>query len=512
MIAPNHPIRNSFGNYLLGLPSHGFTPHGRFVEFDIRKNDFGEIEADWTIQNLLGAQSAVYVFRNGTFLPPKIEGTFWSYAPSDGQTLEVFEFLVGPKTGLGPSRALWFREKSILKRVLVSWDLDLEATKSAVYKSAVNSSTVDTTEGNEVRGSVFDEPTLELTGDGAGNIEVAGTWRGDVPFGCIQINLVDDGEIGVSRYTWTFAGRTSNPIPTHSVYQFLINGVKLKWADRTYSADGAEDFNVCIRLPTQFTTQELANGKHKFQIGSWRGELRILSDSIAEIDVQAVPDTATVFSSSYTDGTGTATIQWEIPAETGIRAVELFRNYPASGIQDLHWRPIERADVTAGAIYTATVTGLQEGLNKVCPAVINNGERNDSVDGCFSILLDSSLNEVSYPTPPYSIKAVLEEDLTITLTVAANHESDSFEVYHDGETGVVDYGTVWATVANPQAIGIRPQSIVSQGHYLPDGDYILACRAKSGSVVETNEDVVFPLTVNTTAPPKATNVAAVLVE
>lgn len=508
MIAPYHPSRNLCGNCIAGLRADA-NPFGRVSDFNISKAD-NVVEANWAVASRSG-EWAMNIFGNAAYLKKTTDDVF-SYATELDQSLHQFDFMLGSPNDSRVRESNWFRERNLLRRALIEWDLDDNATQSAVYKGDLNSSTVDTSDGNELFSSVYSRPVISTASSKA---SVSGEWLGDDAFDSISIAIVDSGDVGTARYTWTYNGETSDPIDTHSVYSFLINGVKVKFTASSYTA-GTDDFTIKIQLETTFLTDELANGKHYFKVATWRDAFKRISDETTSITIAAVPGTASLLNSTYTDGTGTAILRWRMPEELSVRSVEVFRNYPANGINDIHWRAIHSADIDAGNVLEYTVEGLQEGVNKVCVDVINDGERNTnrSIKGtndnnpCFQIVLDASLNEITVPSKPWGVTATVESDGSITVTVSADSDSDSFELYYG--TTSPDYSTVWATVANPQSNRIELQKIQKTGLFLPDGSYVIGCRAKSGTVVEENTDITYSLTVDTTPPDMAENLEATL--
>ena len=98
----------------------------------------------------------------------------------------------------------------------------------------------------------------------------------------------------------------------------------------------------------------------------------------------------------------------------------------------------------------------------------------------------------------------------MTLWIQAEEDSTQLNVYiGDSSGGAIDYSSAFATVTNPQRVGV--QNIESKGHFFPeDGTYRVGVRAQNATLEEVNTTVFNWVVVDSTLAAEATNLALAL--
>lgn len=474
-----------------------WTAAGRFSDF--RLEAIGEeAVATWTVEAHNSTPWGVAVYKNGVFLPPIVVGNRWSEALVESEdAVAQYDFLLVPLRARYENLRL--RTFNLSRRVRATWALSDGVQRVTVHKNTLPSLTVDLSDGAEV--AAFTEPAATCSDS---RITLTGKWSGDEKTATVECTVTSGGALGAAIVSWSYGGE-SGQLTTRSYAQPLVNGVRIAFASDTYTF--GETFDVEISLPTEWTTDDLPNGRHVFVVQTWKNNLPTPTAE-ETITISAVPGSPVLDTgfSSYSNGTGTATIGWRVPDEPDIRELWVYRNYPADGVGGLHWRPIQILEAVPGSTVVATVDGLQEGLNRVGARVLNDGEYNEDASAIYEIFLDASLNRVVNPSPPWDVFAVQESDLSITYIAIADSGSEEIEIYHDNQTGTVDYNTVIATIPNPQGPGL--QRLKLDGNAFPgDGDYIIAARGKTGATVEENTSIIRAVTFDSSLAPAATGLA-----
>lgn len=476
-----------------GAPVY-WTPAGRFADFRLDAVD-GEAVATWEVDSF-ASPWAVAVYKNGVFQSPLATGSRWSDALADVEDgVAQYDFFVVPR--MAYYERLRLRTYNTTRRIRATWELGEGVQRVTVHKNTVPSLEVPLEDGD----AVADLRTPRVTCADS-RVTISGRWVGDTTEAVIACRITSGGAVGTAIFTWTYGGESSE-ISTREYPQLLVNGVRLAFSPGSSFTYG-EEFDVVVSLPTQWLSGDLPNGRHRVVVQTWRNQLPTASD-MEEVTILAVPGSPvldTAFS-SYANGTGVATIGWNMPTEVGIREAWIYRNYPADGQQAIHWRPVSVHTATPGGLLIVQVSDLQPGLNRVGCRVLNDGEFNDDSEAIYEVLLDADLDKIFTANPPWEVRAVQERDMSVTYTVKADRVSDDIIIYHDNRTGTVDYSTPVAVISNPQGAGV--QTLSSRGHFLADGDYIIAARARAGSAIEQNTDITYAFTYDSTLAPAAEN-------
>lgn len=481
---------------------------GWFQDFDVEQdtND-GSFVFSWTLETNSASGYAVFVFLNGSY-QTRTTGPYWIFQPQAGQDRWAFEFLVCPNEGAYEDADL-ITTRNFKDSLRLTYAITGEVYKVQIFKNTVNETTIDYTGTPE---KTYFEPVLSVSG--TTNAAVKGKWpKGIEREADITITIIFAGATGTAQFQWSWGSLTGPVMTTQDYYQDInLNGIGLKFTSGA-SWTAGQTFTVKVQFKQIYESGDLPNGTHRYGVVTRNKSGFPTFSSEVSYSLSAIPEAPTVLTDriSYTNGTGTVTVWWRMPSDPGITNFEVYRNYPADGQDSINTNFVWDKQTTApGEIVSVDVNNLQEGLNQIWARCGNDGEREENlIKSRYDLLLDSSLNKVSVPNAPNSFKVELNTDNSITVTVFADSSGDLIEIYHDDTTGTVDYSTVFATIANPQA-GSN-QKLTKTGLYLDDGTYLIGVRHKNGSIKETNTETK-TLVIDTIAAPQATGLALELID
>jgi len=505
VINPNDPIRIADGLCADGAGIRGQTLFGRFADFVCEQDDQGSAICKWSITppaNYDSDDMGVFVFLGASYFERSVDATEYVLYPEEHDGRVQVDWMLFPNENQYENWPyLW--EKELRNRVALAWDISTastvgECSKVRVHKNDAGEASVNTTTAIKE----FRWPTISVDGS---NCTVSGRWTDKTTTAVdLTLSITTAGDTGTAVASCTYAGQTKT-LTTQTYSQMLFNGIRVKWADTTFTT--SDSWTIRVGPAEAHTTGTLANGNHIFQIATLNpADMITWMSSTTSLDVQTVPASATATDYVYS-GSGVASLRWTMPSDVDVDRVKVYRNYPEDGLGDLVYPAI--ADrVTAPGNYEAfDVTDLQPGINRFVAWVSNDYETNHALN-YHVIILDDSLLEVSEPTPPFGISAELQETGAVRVTVHADNTSTGIQIYGDATTGTIDYATVLDTITNPQASGVQE---LTTDIVLADGTYQLGARAKYNNYVETNTDVTCQIIVDTRAAPAATSLTASLV-
>lgn len=481
---------------------------GRFADFDVEEDSNDSTFCfSWTLETTASTGYAVFIFLNGTY-KERVTGTQYCFTPQAGESRWDFAFLVLPNEG-NYSDDSFVQSRNFKDSLRLTYDIDGEVYKVQIYKNTTGETTVDYT-GTPLKTFYF--PVAALSG--TSNASVSGSWPKNIERAAdITITMVYAGTTGTAQFQWTWGSLSGSVMTTQTYPQDIgLNGLKLSFADGATWTEG-QTFTIQVQFKLTYDTGDLENGYHLFGVVTRNvNGFPTFSDEVA-YTLSAVPEAPEIKTDliSYTDGTGSLTLWWQIPNDVGVNKVWVYRNYPADGFNAIEENFVwDEATVSPGDFYNVTVNNLQEGLNQIWARCGNDGEREENlITSRYDLLLDSSLNNVSVPNAPNNFKAEVQEDGSITVTVWADSTGTTLTIYGDGGTGTMDYGTALATISNPG--NGSNQKLTYSGLYLADDTYLIGVRHKTATVEETNTTTK-TLVVDTALAPKATSLALELID
>lgn len=499
---------------------NGMTPFGRFSDFELSTDEqAGGAVFLWTLEPGLGFEAAdlsVFVFRAGVYYTQVAASAgVWSYTPEPDADRTQLDFLLASNSS-GWTTWPWFRERNLKNEAELSYDIAVGDEYGNVARAVIYKNDAGETEVNLARPyRALVKPTVTIEGSATGAVSglalaVSGVWRNPSdPSGEMTVAVTTSGAPGTGIVTATYEGQTvARVIETHA--QEIMNGVRLAFEDGTYQVGDA--WTLRIGPPERLRTGKLANGRHVFQIGTVNPSgVETLSETV-EIDIATAPTQPAPGSKTYDGpGTGTGTVRWTTPSEAGINRIKVRRNYPAFGEGDLSDLPIYDRASGPASFEEFAVSGLQPGINRINARVSNDGEHEENLD--YHIFhLDDALALIERPNAPYGIAAQGIVGGVVEVTVHVDASGDEIRIYGDGTTGTIDYGTVLATIENPQAGELQELATDATNHLaLSDGVYLLAARQSNGGTEEDNTDVVTSIRVDLRSAPAATDLALELV-
>lgn len=461
----------------------------------------------WAVDLLEGIEpedAAVYIYHDGDYVARRVGDNYYWHtqkvdSPSD--QLELF---------LAPSGGLW--EYSLdawetYDRVRLQWSIPGEAQSVRVRGNA----------GNTISGST---PLAILTQISASIPEpfghtsrpayASGVWQEDgTLFDTITIEIQRGGLIDEAEYEWEWGdirgGGVCRSFPDH-----LLNGCKV-WFAEGVEYEVADLWDIRIGPAVEYITKKwTASGNHAFRIDTANAAGTVTEGlSTVVISVNPPPKRPTYYSDSgYIDGSGQITITWTANDDDPT-SWRVYQNRPWTSERDTFWAWTRRGTTFLSGRFS-DVVALYEGYNRITSTTLDARGQESGESDIFEIELDSSLNEIVKPNPPYSIDAEVLASGDILITVWLDSTSTGARIYGDDHTGTVDYGTLLGTVINPGTSEINAaQLTLSSG--LTDGVYLFAARAVDGTDEEANTDIVVSVSRITATATLATGLTAEVV-
>lgn len=463
--------------------------------FEQPEDGYGdEVLATWGIETFGSVESrdlALFVWQNGELFArvPATDG-LWYYSPPRDYDVDLDVLLF-------PNRDEWedwpYVGRNRAKgKVALAWSFGGECDQIKIFAEAGTSITSYT---KPIKRYTRPVATIAApTAASGGTLEVGGKWVGRENSASITVTVTEEGALDVGEYLWQWGSTLGVGTITYG-YIDLVNGLRIKFeSDHTYAV--GDTWTIALGFPTEHTTRQLDDGAWAFQVATYNriGEEQ-LSNTLAKT-IDTPPASPTHVSTVY-NGSGSATITWLIPDESDINRVRLYKDLSPIPILDT------TTDVTYGANYAAAVTGIEEGVSRFCLRCVDTSMKEEENEDWVQIVVDSADNDVTYPNPPVDISAEEIAGDKVRFTVHCDETSDEIELYRDAEDGVVDYTTAIGTITNPQASA--SQTLTEDVAWTAGaGSFLVAARAKSGTYLETNTDIVGYLFVELMAPPLAT--------
>lgn len=515
MIGPANPLSNALGAAICGGPLDG-NAIGRFADFAWTSLESSLI-ASWELEligNLPRDAAAVYWFRDAVYQAHfERDDQVEIFPEASGDPFQV-DFVLAPNNE-NYTRWPWLVLKETRAKAALSWRIAVgsggKVTAVNVYQNATGASTVDS--GNRVKQLKGNQLGFRVPGSNAGGVSgktltLSGIWNGDEETAEVTVAVIVAGGPGTGVVSYTH-GSTTGTLTIQDRPQALYRGVQVEFENAEYAV--GDEWIIRWGPYQTWTTDRLENGSHYWKVTTLN-PLGIESDveglSAASLSVAAAPSETTLLGYDYNDGTGVVAARFQTAAETGIRNAYVHRNFPAEGIKDLWHDPVRVLDVGPGSLVAVTISGLQEGLNRIACFAENDGEIEDNIN-FLELLLDSGLNEYTDPVAPADVQASMLSSGFVGVTVyGVDSSSDEINIYGNGGSGSVDYSTPLLAITNPQE---SENQTLTGTIALADGTHTLAARAKSGTVEETNTDVTVEVSVNTAKANDPTNLAASLV-
>lgn len=493
VIAPLDP--NGFSGFMTttdcGLVSVGKVINIEYEEINRELYFTFDVELDDDIEL---SDAAIYIFRNGSLYERiSTSATNWTYNPNADSTLEAFEFFIGPNnTGMEK-----FIDVIPIKNcVRLSWVPDGLAwtaggdAKKLVIKHCYGSGTPDTEIATLTRVGAH---MLNETGSMGGIMHAAGTWEDPgILWSKIIVRITSAGDVDTATYSWTWKSFSGSGI-CRSYPDHIVNGVKI-WFDEDYYYEYDEDWTVYICLPTEWTSGRFTiGGVSTFGVNSVNSAGDEATGPTVEVELFIPPDPPVLTGTPvYVQGSGEIEITWTAPdtPSSALASYRVYRNWPHTGSSLVDWAWEYSGAVTAGATFTVTVTGLEEGYNRIQATVVDELGNESALSTAWEITLNSSLNEITdHPNPPDSISAVMDTSGNLIVTVWADATSDTIYLYHDSHTGTINYNIAVATITNPMTSNVQKlRATISSG--LTDGIYLIGARCEKAGALETNTDMV----------------------
>lgn len=485
----------------------GLTPVGRMT--DLRADQInGQWLITWGLDLLDGIEpgdAAVYVYHDGDYVTRIVGDNHYWFTMKTDSTSDQIEFFVAPSGGLWEYvHDAWLT----YDRVHLEWTLSGDAHSVRVMGNA----------GNVISGSTPIATITDITAsipDPLGHTSryayASGVWQdSNTLYDTITLEIQRGGAVDEADYEWTWGSITGTGT-CRSYPDLIVNGVKV-WFDEDTTYEAADSWTIRIGPAVEHTTRKwTATGNHAFRIDTANAAGAITTGySTVVIAINPPPKRPTYYSSStYVDGSGQITVTWTVNDDDAV-SWRVYQSRPWTDERDTHWTWTNSGTSFSSGRFTSATLTLQAGYNRITATTLDASGQESGESDVFEIVLDSSLNRIVEPNPPYSIDAEVLASGDILITVWLDSTSTGARIYGDDHTGTVDYDTLLGTVINPGTSEINvAQLTLSSG--LTDGLYLFAARAVDGTDEEANTDIVVSVSRITATATLATGLTAEVV-
>lgn len=493
-INPLHPLCNyPFQNDV-------YTSVGKFTNFEkVQEED--QIYFNWEVELLPGFTTSdynIYIFVDGLYYD-KTNSDNWVYSFPYSKSKVRLDFFILPPWDY---KDFPFINNFIPNETLtLNWTLDGATKFVEIYQEEIGTN-FDYNKPVKTFSNPLPVSTVNISG--SNYCLVDGVWKGTERYTTIDIEITNNGIAPYPKFKYTYNSvvYTNNSITGKR--QEFFNGLKITFDDETDYAIGNK-WTVTISLPTEYTTNELEDGDYWFQVRTSNcgysfaysdygyGYINLPPDQPEYIDHIFYPPPDYGYSFPY------AYVTWQAPSNTDIDHYLIYKNtYGYEGLEMIpHWFPYEKGSILPDDYFSVVCSPLFAGTNRILAHSVDTEGHEEMNMDYLEIVVNDSNQEVVVPNKPFSISC---ECLVgyLQLTIHCDNTCDTINIYHDSETGTVDYNTVFESISNT---GTKTINVIKHNISLTDGSYIIAARAEKNNVEETNTDVQCKIDVLTSTPP-----------
>lgn len=197
----------------------------------------------------------------------------------------------------------------------------------------------------------------------------------------------------------------------------LLNGLYVTLDYGVYIP--GDNWKIKVSVVNTYTTQPLPDGTYSFKVNTLNdfGQETDLGGALHPVVVNTPPEPPVFISTSYTDGTGTASFTIKTPADESVTGFRLYRNEAWNSLNIIDWQPVLETAAVQNTQYTiGPISDLVSGVNNFTVNTIDSTGK-ESMDLFITVELDDDLNLLdNEPEPPYSIEAEVLSNGKIKLT------------------------------------------------------------------------------------------------